>query len=498
MLLLSPLISVPAQIVGALHGSPRELGTRETTVGSSNVTNVSNQDYYINVTLGGIPFEVLIDTGSSDLSVSGSVPNAHDTGKIGDVSYVVGGAKGPVQTTELELLGYLVPDQAFINQLASNMSLMGSGVIGLGPPSGSVVLSTLGSSTGKPALEQIFEQNKTTPNYLTVLLGRTDDQGGDSMGYLTIGETLPQYSNITSQPKLAITTVPSSDNGNQYWQTLLDADGVIGPTGESVKIQSAVSSTSNKEQLTVVFITGYSLPQVPAAIAEAFYGSVPGASLITDPTVNGKIWRVPCEYEVNVTFKFAGLSYRVNPLDTVVTANAIDDNGEKICYGAFQPSCAQTQEYDIIFGIAFLRNVYMLINFGDYVDGSTTNRAAPYIQLLSTSSDTAQMHDDYVSLRGALFWRPTPLPPNYSSGTPWVQRHLLLIISLSVVISLTLIGTTVVCLAKRRGSKTMGAPMRSMLIDQKYQTLDKYVPEQEDILPLLDPESMPQAWDSPR
>lgn len=45
-----------------------------------------------------------------------------------------------------------------------------------------------------------------------------------------------------------------------------------------------------------------------------------------------------------------------------------------------------------------MRNVYILINFGDFVDGSTPAVAAPYIQLLSTTNLT-QAHADFVTAR---------------------------------------------------------------------------------------------------
>jgi hypothetical protein len=50
--------------------------------------------------------------------------------------------------------------------------------------------------------------------------------------------------------------------------------------------------------------------------------------------------------------------------------------------------------------MAFLRNSYFLVNFGDFVLG-TTNRAPPYIQLLSTTNDSAEAHDDFVTVRGS-------------------------------------------------------------------------------------------------
>jgi hypothetical protein len=45
-----------------------------------------------------------------------------------------------------------------------------------------------------------------------------------------------------------------------------------------------------------------------------------------------------------------------------------------------------------------VRNVYTLINFGDFIDGSPSNVAPPFIQLLSTV-DKAQMHQDFVNAR---------------------------------------------------------------------------------------------------
>jgi hypothetical protein len=50
----------------------------------------------------------------------------------------------------------------------------GSGVLGLGPVSGSSIFRVLlGQNTGAAVLDRIFLQNLTTPNYLTVNLGRS-------------------------------------------------------------------------------------------------------------------------------------------------------------------------------------------------------------------------------------------------------------------------------------------------------------------------------------
>ena len=103
----------------------------------------------------------------------------------------------------------------------------------------------------------------STPNFITILLGRDDDPSDKFPGDLTVGEVVPGYEAVSSQPKLPVSQVAVNDQSDQHWQTLLDADGVIGPDGKSIDIKTQVQATSNKKQLTAVFDSGFSLPQVP-------------------------------------------------------------------------------------------------------------------------------------------------------------------------------------------------------------------------------------------
>jgi hypothetical protein len=43
-------------------------------------------------------------------------------------------------------------------------------------------------------------------------------------------------------------------------------------------------------------------------------------------------------------------------------------------------------------------NVYLLLDYGDFVDGSTSSTASPYAQLLSTTNPAAA-HTDFVAVR---------------------------------------------------------------------------------------------------
>lgn len=90
-------------------------------------------------------------------------------------------------------------------------------------------------------------------------------------------------------------------------------------------------------------------------IADAFYARVPGAQLQNISGI-GEVYTLPCDVELNVTFKFGGIDFPIHPLDTSIsTLNKVDALGNPFCIGAFQPiiASAQTTTYDLILGMAF-------------------------------------------------------------------------------------------------------------------------------------------------
>ena len=143
------------------------------------------------------------------------------------------------------------------------------GLLGLGPNSGSRIHASLNSQPqGDTVLDRIFRQNLSTPNILTVLLGRSNDPTEKYPGDITVGEILQGLENITNQPRVPVTTLPAPDAVNQHWQVLLDEDGIIGPNGQPIQVQSGVKSTQNRNQLTAMFDTGFSFPQVPQCVIQ--------------------------------------------------------------------------------------------------------------------------------------------------------------------------------------------------------------------------------------
>ena len=241
-----------------------------------------------------------------------------------------------------------------------------NGFIGLGPSSSSNIHSTIGQSSGDPFLDRVFRQNTSTPNFISFLLGRDGDAGDAIQGQLTISEVVPEFSNITNQPKVPVqaTTLKTQ----QHWTGMIDA--ILGPDGQSISLDSLVVGTP-KGKLVTIFDTGFTLPQVPRDVSDAIYGRVPGASFDTQ---NGW-WTVPCDQEINVTVVIAGQNYPIHPLDT--SSENIDtttQNGVQMCVGTvghlslawqvfharkqFQPiTTALDGTFDAIMGMAFRRSL---------------------------------------------------------------------------------------------------------------------------------------------
>jgi len=115
-------------------------------------------------------------------------------------------------------------------------------------------------------LDRIFQMDTSTPNYLTIMLSRSDDPDQPYPGNITIGETLAGYDAITSMPKIDTASTPSGNSANQHWQVLLDSNGIIGPDGNFINYTTQVPTTSDTSQATVIFDSSESEP----------YGSIIG------------------------------------------------------------------------------------------------------------------------------------------------------------------------------------------------------------------------------
>ena len=114
-------------------------------------------------------------------------------------------------------------------------------------------------------MDRIFSQNTSIPNFISVLLSRPNDTHEAYTGEMTISEILPEFQNISSQPKVPVSVLQSSLSLDQHFSVLLDPNGIIGPDGKAIKTTSNASfaPSHNASQLQVVFDTGFTLPQLP-------------------------------------------------------------------------------------------------------------------------------------------------------------------------------------------------------------------------------------------
>jgi hypothetical protein len=371
------------------------------------VANTRNAQYITNITMGGQPVAVMLDTGSSDLWVTGSVPGTKDTGKAATLSYAVGKAAGNINLASLTFDNYTVNEQAFLlvtdtSSFSTDIRSQGyAGLVGLGPNSGSVIRKQLDQgAVGDTVLNRIFQQNKTSQNYISFLLDRAGDPKEPFKGQLTISEPVPGFENITSFPKLSVEKVQggSLTDQDQHWQVLTDKDnGIIGPDGQPIKADSLVSRAPSG-RLVAVIDSGFTFPQVSRDVSDHIYGRVKGA--VYD--VKSEIWTVPCDQYLSLSFNIGGHNFPIHPLDVVsIDFNATDKDGRTICLGTFQPITSAFSllgEYDIILGMAFLRNSYTLLDFGNFVDSSSNDRSNPYVQLMPvTNADDARK--DFIQSR---------------------------------------------------------------------------------------------------
>jgi hypothetical protein len=199
------------------------------------------------------------------------------------------------------------------SSLLSSLSINGlQGLIGLGFDAGSNVRSTLGEGKGDTPLSRIFQQNKTTQNFVSMLLDRANDPTDTITGQITISELASGYESIASQPKLDIKDVVY-DSSSQHWAVFTDKEGVTGPDGNVIDITSIVPHVKDG-QLVAVLDSGFSFSQVPRKMADAIYGRVQGANYSQS---NGGIWTVPCTQELNISFTFGGVNIPIHPLDVV-------------------------------------------------------------------------------------------------------------------------------------------------------------------------------------
>ncbi|KAH9947685.1 aspartic peptidase domain-containing protein [Amylocystis lapponica] len=354
------------------------VNTSNTNLGFSNVADFL---YSATVYVQGQPFQVQIDTGSSDLwlnTQNTTFTGLTDTGYNTTIGYVDGtSATGPIMLANVSLGEFTVSGQAFINAPGSNASEVGvdTGLLGVGPPSSSVVLQQLENSTynGLNFLDNVFGYYPNESNFISFLLSRSD-YGITEGGVMTIGELVENYTQITSTPKLQVVV----DYG---WFTFMDGIYVNSQffTGNSLGVEGLLA-IPDANQTVILLDTGTSLATAPPFYVDAMYANIPGANFSDDL----QSYYLPCDSKINISMLIGGNEYPMNPIDAITVSTDVDNN--TVCYGTFS-NTPEDAGVDFILGDAFMRNVYTLLDFGSWV---FSGKGDPFIQILSvTDANTA-------------------------------------------------------------------------------------------------------------
>ena len=123
-------------------------------------------------------------------------------------------------------------------------------------------------------------------------------------------------------------------------------------------------------------------------------------------------WRIPCDYEFSMTFVFSGVAVPNAPLNMTTVEKPDRNSLPIICIATFCKIASDIADhtkiraFDLILGMAFLCNAYLLIDFSDFVDSQDSKIADPYIQL-SPVTNMTDAHHNFVTVRRRSLGHPT-------------------------------------------------------------------------------------------
>ncbi|KAG8773158.1 hypothetical protein FRC12_002687 [Ceratobasidium sp. 428] len=431
-----------ATLSDALHLPVQKLRPRATgstpmskNSGGSGLTNLENSLYTAEFTVGGTTFTLALDTGSSDLWFMKGLgdSNTFADSKIYEpilqrnLSYGTGSVVGNVaQLESLEFAGFTIINQSYLSvtkqddffNMIQQQEPAFQGLAGLSFDTLSdinlAVINATNDTWGRSLMSNVFLADPSTPNHIAFLLDRTGDLNDTDTGSFDIGTYASGYEVVADQPKHTVFSA-LSDVVNQ-WNVIL-SQLTIG--GQVQKLESGIKADGTTKivnappagSLSALFDTGTSAAQIPAEAFKTLYESMGG--VVIDGSSK---YAVPCMAEAEIVFTFENQSVFVHPLDVTRIDSLTDGNGQNftVCKSAYEVGEWGGGDNDIILGDAFLRNAYVVYNYGDFVkteSGFTTN--TPFIQFLPLTNASAAS-DEFKQARAKSL---ASLPPEVDVKT---------------------------------------------------------------------------------
>ncbi|KAL5049327.1 hypothetical protein BDW71DRAFT_175672 [Aspergillus fruticulosus] len=354
----------------------------------------------VEATIGGQTFQLLVDSGSSDLYVMKTgftcldkntglelseeecgydltrTYNVSDTyeeipNQIFGIEYGAGIASGVMAFEEVTIAGVTVPRQRIA--VADKSTPMGdgvnSGLLGLGYPSlTSAHPSNITDNTTywfhrlpyKPILYEMYDQGLIKEPYFAHVLARSplNESGPVFGGYLSLGELPPveHSDNWAVAPVEVMNNIPlnftSYKRTRSYWALTLSAS--LGPNS------TRRNSSSVSAPFQAFLDSGNPLSYIPSQIAD------PLNNLFSPPGVYNKTLQayvVDCNAEAPASFSLEidGQTFTHDPADLIY------QTGEGVCISAIGNSDEIRLLDDLqlnVIGVPFLKSVLSVFDIG--------------------------------------------------------------------------------------------------------------------------------------
>ncbi|GJE92770.1 acid protease-like protein [Phanerochaete sordida] len=361
---------------------------------------------------------VQVDLGSSDLFVGGQLNgadkwNASTAQALEDYPFFMDpiSPSGNILETTVSIGGKSA-EQTFIFNAQNPFTelseafpqLPAVGVLGLGPTGASAIHSVLPNSHSP--LDALLLVNASSPYVTFFFLGSELAYGSSDpvpAGFFSVGAPvdlpalLPTVNGVAPPDLSGIHTQPAIPLG--ALNTFPLAQILHG--GQDIPLTSTAGATSGA---VAVLATTTPFNVVPAGVARAIYGGVPGAAL----DAQTGLWHVPCGTPLVVQLVLAQRTV-VLQNDSVV----IHAPGTAQCVGSFVGAQTADSNWDVALGTTFLENAYVLLGYADTGLTQPILRVLPYADIAGAQA--------YDAALGAGLGMGGALSPNSSAPDPAAQ-----------------------------------------------------------------------------
>ncbi|KAI0369096.1 acid protease [Pilatotrama ljubarskyi] len=364
---------------------------RKRASGFNLLTNQNaDSSFYGSIAVGtpAISYNVILDTGSSDLWIAASdgvstnqdgIPTFDssasstftDLNTSFSINYGSGAARGTLGKDVVQFAGFEVQSQTFgvVNQVSSGLlNEPVSGLMGLG-------FASIAASGATPFWQTLVENDGTLDSplmafQLTRYANASNVQNLEPGGTFTLGAV----NSTLYTGDIDYQDIPDGQEG--YWIQQLSGLTV---NGNDVTVGSGSAAYAAID-------TGTTLVGGPQDVISALYAQIPGSQALSGQ--NAGYWTYPCDTDVNVAMRFgsSSISWPISNADFLLEQASRDT-----CVGAFFAlSTSGTSAPPWIVGDTFLKNVYSVF------------RAQP------ASVGFAQLSDTALAMNGQSGSAPSP------------------------------------------------------------------------------------------